>query len=301
MNRRQWLATAAGIAAFPAALRSSRAQTAIEPISDRFFVIRGLGGNVLVCRTSAGLVLVDSGNDSGSQLRELLENQFGTASVHTLINTHWHPEQTAGNAMLGAGGTQIVAHAKAHQRLSAGYYLRAEERYTAPSPDAGIPQRTFYTTEELSVGDVTIECGYLLEAHTDGDIYAWFAQQNLIAAGDVISPEIDPVIDWFGGGWIGGRLDALAKLLEISDSQTRFLPSFGPVVDRDYVARELSMMTTIFERMVELIRQGMSAEDCIEAGVMEDLGRQFADPLTFIDATHRSLWAHHNTLSHDIV
>ncbi len=301
MNRRQWMAGAVATAALTATRQTLRAQASVEAISDRHSVIRGFGGNMLVCATSQGRVLVDSGNEPAGQLRDLLAEQFGDGSVHTLINTHWHADQTAGNAALGAAGARIVAHAKTRQRLAAGYYLRDEERYAAPLPADGVPQSTFFTDLSLVVGDIDVECGYLLEAHTDGDIYVRFPQQNLIAAGDAISPALDPELDWFGGGWIGGRLDALARLLEISDAQTRFLPSYGPLVGRDYVERELALLTTVFDRMVELIRQGMSAEDCIEAGVMDDLDRQFDNPLRFIDATHRSLWAHHNTLSHDIV
>jgi glyoxylase-like metal-dependent hydrolase (beta-lactamase superfamily II) len=282
-------------------MRSVGAQTTIDSIAGHFSVIRGLGGNILVCNTSDGLVLVDSGNDLGSVLVDTLAGLSDGGAVHTLINTHWHPDQTAGNVALGAAGAQIVAHAKTRQHLAVGYYLPAEERHTSPLPADGVPQQTFFTSETISVGEDTIECGYLLEAHTDGDIYVRFPQQNLIAAGDAISPQVDPALDWFGGGWIGGRLDALSHLLEVSDAQTVFLPSYGPTVGRDYVESELTVMTTIFDRMVEFIRQGMSAEDCIEAGVMDDLGRVFDDPLKFIDATHRSLWAHHNTLSHDIV
>ena len=291
----------AGIAAFPAALRPLRAQVAPEEIVTGFTVIRGLGGNILAGQTSAGTVLVDSGNDAGSALRDALSDLAGNADVHTLFNTHWHTDQTAGNAAFGAAGTRIVSHAKTHQRLSAGYYLRDEERYHPSAPSDAVPTLTFFDAESFSVGETAIECGYLLEAHTDGDIYVRFPQANVIAAGDAISPQVDPMLDWFGGGWIGGRLDSLSVLLELSDAQTRFVPSYGPVVGRDYVERELTLMTTIFDRMVELIRQGMSAEDCIEAGVMADLDREFDDPFGFIDASHRSLWAHHNKLSHDIV
>lgn len=301
MNRREWLIAAAGTAAFPFSPHRALAAGSVEPIDDRFSLITGLGGNVLVCTTGAGLLLVDSGNDSGSELLDTLAQMPARGSVHTLINTHWHPDNTAGNVKLGEAGARIVAHAKTQQHLRVGYYLRDEERYAPAVPAAGVPAQTFYTTETIEVGDVPIECGYLLEAHTDGDIYAHFPEQNLIAAGDAISPLRDPQLDWFGGGWIGGRLDSLALLLELSDSQTRFVPGYGPLVGRDYVEREHTLMNTVFERMVEFIRQGMSAEDCIEAGVMNDLGRDFDDPFAFIDATHRSLWAHHNTLSHDIV
>jgi cyclase len=301
MNRRQWIAAAAGIATFPGAMSLLRAQSAAEEIAPGFTIIRGPGGNSLVGQTSAGTVLVDSGSDPGSALAGALTDLAGNADVHTLFNTHWHTDQTAGNAVFGAAGARIVAHAKTRQRLAAGYYLRDEERYAPSVPSDAVPTDTFFDTEAFNVGDAVIECGHLLEAHTDGDIYVRFPQANVIAAGDAISPLVDPMLDWFGGGWIGGRLDALSLLLELSDAQTRFVPSYGPAVGRDYVEQELALMTTIFDRMVEFIRQGMSAEDCIEAGVVADLDRQFDDPSVFIDATHRSLWAHHNKLSHDIV
>ena len=59
----------------------------------------------------------------------------------------------------------------------------------------------------VEIGGRPIEFGYLIEAHTDGDIYVAFPDLDVIAVGDVASPGRDPVFDWFGGGWLGGRLD----------------------------------------------------------------------------------------------
>ena len=64
-------------------------------------------------------------------------------------------------------------------------------------------------------------------AHTDGDVYVRFPGANVIVAGDAISPQVDPVLDWFGGGWLGGRVDAQKKLLELGDARTRYVPAFG--------------------------------------------------------------------------
>jgi hypothetical protein len=61
------------------------------------------------------------------------------------------------------------------------------------------------------------------------------------------------------------------------------------------------MMLVLFERMVELVRQGLSDEDILAAGVMDHLDRSFEDPLKFVHDAHKGLWAHHNTLSPDIV
>jgi hypothetical protein len=104
-----------------------------------------------------------------------------------------------------------------------------------------------------------------------------------------------------GGGWLGGRVDALALLLERSDARTRFVPSYGPVVGRADVEAEHAVMLRLFERMVEHVRLGESAEDMMTAGVMDGLGRSFEDPYAFLYSVHKGFWAHHNKLTHDIV
>ena len=109
------------------------------------------------------------------------------------------------------------------------------------------------------------------------------------------------MFDWFGGGWLGGRVDALAFLLERSDKDTRFVPSYGPVVGRAEVQKEHDMMVKLFERMVEHVRLGENARQIVDAGVLGDLGRTFEDPYKLIYDVHKGFWAHHNKLMPDIV
>ena len=141
----------------------------------------------------------------------------------------------------------------------------------------------------------------MLEAHTDGDIYVLFRDANVLAVGDAVSPLRDPVLDWFGGGWLGGRVDAQKLLLDLADARTRIVPCYGPVVGRAEIQAEHDLMLKLFERLVERVRKGESPEDILAAGVMDDLGRRFDDPLRFLHDAHKSLWAHHNTLSPDVV
>jgi hypothetical protein len=61
------------------------------------------------------------------------------------------------------------------------------------------------------------------------------------------------------------------------------------------------MTLVLFERMVEHVRLGESAEDILAAGVLNDLGRKFDDPYKFLYDTHKGFWAHHNKLMPDIV
>jgi cyclase len=270
-------------------------------VTPELALVSGAGGNILVLTTSDGKVLVDSGAaEFGDAVLATLGELPGERIV-ALFNTHWHTDQVGSNEAIGEAGATIFAHEKTRLRLSTGYYLHAEERYEPPLPAAALPTETFYTTGATSIGGREVEYGYLIEAHTDGDIYVSFPDSNVIAVGDVVAPARDPVFDWFGGGWLGGRVDALALLLESSDNDTRFVPSYGPVIGRAEVQAEHDMMLELFERIVEHVRLGETAEDMLDAGLLDGLGRTFDDPYKLLYDMHKGFWAHHNKLMPDIV
>ena len=303
VSRRAILQGAVG-AATAATLSPSFAASTIDvtPVTGSLALLTGAGGNVLALTTSEGLVLVDSGAaEASAVLLETLGGLPGGARVRTLFNTHWHLDQIGANERIGASGATIVAHEKTRLRLATGYYLPAEDRYEKPVAMQAQPTESFYTTGETTIGGQRIDYGYLLEAHTDGDCYVRFRDANVVAVGDAVSPLRDPELDWFGGGWLGGRLDSLKLLLTLGDARTKFVPSYGPVVGRAEVQAEHDLLLALFERFFELIRKGDSAEDMLAAGIMNDTGREWQDPRKFVHAVHKGLWAHHNTLSPDIV
>jgi glyoxylase-like metal-dependent hydrolase (beta-lactamase superfamily II) len=306
-NRRDVLrGIAGGVAALSLGPRLVYAQDRAyhtEDVAPGLKVLGISGFNVVTLATNAGLVLVDSGPAAGKDLLLAALRDVGGPSgrVAALVNTHWHRDQTGSNEALGMAGATIIAHEKTRQRLRAGWYVPTSESYEPALPAAALPTKTFYTTDEAAVGDKRVELGYLIEAHTDGDVYVRFPEANVIAAGDVISAKVDPVLDWFGGGWLGGRVDALAKLLTLGDSRTRYVPSIGPPVARAEVQAEHDLMLTIFDRMVVNLRLGQTADDMLKAGLLDGLPRTFEDPTKFLYDAHKGFWAHHNKLMHDIV
>jgi cyclase len=274
---------------------------AATPVTTDLTLLTGAGGNILVLATEDGKVLVDSGAAAfTSDLLATLDELPGRA-VTALFNTHWHLDQVGGNEAIGRAGAAIVAHEKTRIRLGTGYYLPEEDRYEKALPAAALPTESFHTTHAATMGGHRIECGYLIEAHTDGDIYVAFPDANVIAVGDVVSPVRDVQLDWFGGGWLGGRVDSLAQLLARTNAETRFVPSYGPVIGRAEVQAEHDLLLTLFDRMVERVRLGESYEDMLAAGILDGLDREFEDPAAFLYALHKGFWAHHNKLTHDIV
>ena len=280
----------------------SQESPAIVPVREGFVMLTGAGGNVLVRTASAGQVLVDSGAAAFTDaVLAHLRGLPGGGRVTTLFNTHWHREQVGGNLAFGRSEATIIAHEKTRAHLATDYYLWDEDRYEKALPAAAHPTVTFFSGDQALAGNERIEYGHLLEAHTDGDIYVFFRDGNVLAAGDAISPLRDPVLDWFGGGWLGGRVDAQEKLLKLSNAETRIVPSYGPVVGRAELQAEFDMTRVLFDRMLDLVRKGMSAQDMLDAGLMKDLSRTFRDPFRFTYDAYKGYWAHHNSLAPDVL
>ena len=299
-QERSGLASAQGPSGTPAA-RAATAPTVV-PVTDEFVMLTGAGGNILVRAAEAGLVLVDSGAPGSTDAVLAALNELpGAGRVGTLFNTHWHLDQVGGNAALGRAGAAIIAHEKTRARLAMDYYVGTEDRYERAQPVEAHPTETFYSGGETLIDGERIEYGHLLQAHTDGDIYVYFRDANVLSAGDAVAPTGDPQLDWFGGGWLGGRVEALEKLLQMSDAETRVVPGRGPVVGRTEVQAEFEMCLVLFDRMLEMIRRGMSAQDMLDDGLLLGINRTFHDPYRFAYDAYKGFWAHHNTLGADVL
>jgi glyoxylase-like metal-dependent hydrolase (beta-lactamase superfamily II) len=302
VDRRQFLvATAATLVSGVVSPRRAVAQQAGRvALDDRLSVLTSGRTNVVALSTSDGLVLVDSGAPDLSNALMTDVTSLSAGRISTVFNTHWHPENTGANEALQQAGATILAHENTRLWMATPTWIPAEDRYRQPRPRGAHPTKTFYANGSMTAGGETIEYGYLIEAHTSSDIYVFFRNANVLAVGDVAAPVQDPVLDYFTGAWIGGRLDALTRLVELSDDRTRIVPGFGPVMTRAELQAERDMMKTIYDRTVDRVREGDDVEDMLNAGVLTGL-RAFKDPQTFIHDVHKGLWAHHNKLSPNVV
>jgi cyclase len=269
-----------------------------EKLTDRLSVVSGAPGNVVVLTSSDGLLLVDSGSQA---MARSVQAAVGRARVSTLINTHYHEDQTGGNALFGAAGATIHAHAITREWLATAYYVPEENRWSKALPPVARPSVTFRDQAAMKAGAESIECGYLLEAHTRGDIYVFFRDSNVLAVGCVASPQRDPSLDWYAGGWIGGRVDAMDGLVKLANDGTRIVPAYGPVMTRAQLQAERDMWRVLYDRTTKLTDQGRSAEDMLDEGVMNGLGRTFHDPSRFLYDVSKGLWAHYTNFGGNVV
>jgi len=277
-------------------------QTGLLTLTARLSLVTSGGTNVLAFASPDGLVLVDSGAPDRSDaliasLRTLMPGQ----GASTLFNTHWHAENTGANQIFRQNGAAIVAHENTRLWMATPTWMPDEDRYRPPRTKDAQPDKTFHADGAMTAGNERIEYGYLIEAHTSGDIYVFFRDSNVIAVGDVASPARDPELDYLTGAWIGGRVDAMDRLLKLADANTRIVPGFGPVMTRAELQVERDVMKTIYDRTVDRVREGDYVEDMLKAGVMNGLARTWKDPKKFLHDLHKGLWAHHNKLDANVV
>jgi cyclase len=304
MNRRQLLTRVVGGllggCVLPSRLHAQ--QPDLVPLSDRLSLVVAGRTNVLALSTADGLFVVDSGvPENAERLVASLRQLAGGQRVAKAFNTHWHLENTGANEMLRRDGAAIVAHENTRLWMATPVWNPAEDRYRQPRPKAAHPTETFRTEGSTTAARERIDYGYLIDAHTNGDIYVFFRDANVLAVGDVAAPLRDPELDYFTGAWIGGRLDALTRLLALANDATRIVPGFGPVMTRAALQSERDMMKTLYDRAVDRVRQGDDADDMLKADVMKDLGRTFNDPRKFLYDVNKGLWAHHNKLNPNVV
>ena len=287
--RREFLQTLAGGAAALGLSRTTFAQAgpAAAKLTDRVTLITGAGNNIVLLAGDGGSLLVDCGEAAHAQ--DVLKL---TGAVKTVINTHWHLESTGANDAMAKAGAKLVSHVNTELWMTQEIIHDWEKKVFPPRAKEALPTETFYTTTKTTFGSEPVESGILPMAHTDGDIYVYFRQSNILMTGDAVQPGRLPMLDWRCDGWIGGMQQAQRTLLEMANDTTKIVPGSGPVMTKVELQANLDTVAKIREHLVMLMKMGMGAKDMIEAKAMKDFEGLDGDPDAFLYIAYRGLWAH---------
>jgi cyclase len=291
-TRREFLGTlAVTLGAAKAFARPS--QIAATKLTDNLTLVTGGGGNIVVLNQPDGLLLVNGSlPEKASDLMSFLSDQFKGQPVKTVFNTDWHLDHTGSNEAFKKAGAKIVAHENTRLWIGADFYSDWDKHTYKPRPAAALPTDTFYTSGKMTFGKEPIEYGYMPQAHTDGDIYVFFPSQNVLVAGDVLTVDQYPVLDYVTGGWIGGLQNGLRDLLKVAKDDTRIIPGTGPVQTRADLQAESDMANAMRDRLVKLMRQGMGPADMVAAVPSKDFDAKWGNPELFIKNAYRGMWGH---------
>ncbi|HEY0962016.1 MAG TPA: MBL fold metallo-hydrolase [Pseudomonadales bacterium] len=268
INRRLILKGTFGLAASQLlASRMAQAQTAMtaQALNPNLALVAGNGGNVLVRKAANGeLLAVDGGLAANAgDLLGSINASLGSDRITTLVNTHWHHESIGLNETLGARGVRIFAHENTRQWLSTRIERPFDDAVFEALPEAAQPNETFRHYGSMQHGDVPVEYGYLRQAHTDGDMYVFLPQDNVLHAGGIISSDAWPLMDWWTGGWMGGLVDGIETLLSIANDTTVIVPGTGPVMSK----ADLAVMRDMYAELFEAVRNSFMASNTVEETV----------------------------------
>jgi glyoxylase-like metal-dependent hydrolase (beta-lactamase superfamily II) len=253
-------------------------------------LLQGAGCNVIAVAGEDGALLIDGGLAANADaLLAAVRDATGTRRVHTLINTHWHPEQTGANEAVGREGGVIFAHEKTRMYLSNTVYSVTFEGRRPPLPQAARPNRTTHGDGSLEFAGRQVHYGYMPAAHTDGDLYVHFPEMNLLAAGGVVSGEEWPLLDYRNGAWLGGRVRALERLAGLVDPETRVVPAHGRVLTGRDVVRHRDIYQKLYLTMIDYLNMGLGPEDAVERNPLAPYEAEFGDPSTFLSGALRSM------------
>jgi cyclase len=278
-------------------------------VQGNVYMLVGGGGNVTLQVGDEGVLLVDTSVAAMSDKIMAAIRTLSDKPIRHIINTHFHADHTGGNENIsrlgstiaggnvgiGAGvGASVIAHENVLNRMS------APTGAEAPTPFAAWPTDTFFTKQkELFFNGEAIEIIHQPAAHTDGDTLVFFRRSDVVSSGDLFVTTTYPVIDRGAGGNIEGVIAALNRILDIAiprDKQeggTYVIPGHGRLCDEADVLEYRDMVTIVRDRIVDMIRKGMTLEQVKAARPTLDYDGRYADADwttdKFIEAVYRNL------------
>jgi glyoxylase-like metal-dependent hydrolase (beta-lactamase superfamily II) len=259
-------------------------------------LLQGAGCNVVAIPGPDGALMIDGGLAANADallaaVEADLQARQPTARrrVHTLINTHWHPEQVGANEAVGRAGGIILAHEKTKVYLSNAVYSVTFTGRRPALPPAARPTRTVRSDGSFEFGNQTIDYGYMPAAHTDGDLFVHVPKLNLLMAGGVVAPDAWPLLDYRNGAWLGGRVRALEHLADLVKPDTRVVAATGRVMTGAEIARHRDMYQKLFKTMIGYLNMGLGPEDAVARNPLKEYQSEFGDPATFTYGALRSM------------
>jgi cyclase len=248
---------------------SAEAQFGTDPVQleliklqDDLYVIHGayVPGNVTALITNEGVILVDDDfevnhDDLMAKLREVTNQP-----VKYVINSHYHPDHSGGNAKLQAGGTLAVASMAARTRMVA-------------ANQSGLVNVTIEPRGAVHLGGKVAEVYWFGRGHTDGDVVVLFPEHDTLAAGDLFTAGegLPQFVDHAGGGSQKEWTATLDKVLAL-DFET-VVPGHGNVTNKQALREYRGTSARMTEVLTQMVRQNRSVAD-IEAVLRNEFGFQ---------------------------
>ncbi|WP_394975636.1 MBL fold metallo-hydrolase [uncultured Croceitalea sp.] len=241
-----------------------------EKLSDNIYVLFGSGGNIGLAIGEENAYLIDDQFDplSGKILAHV--KTLTDKPVKWVLNTHWHGDHAGGNENMANQGAIIIAHENVRKRMST-KQDRGGGRIVEPSPDIALPVITFNDKMTLFLGNGnSMHAMHVNDAHTDGDSYYYFPEDNVLHMGDNFFVGRYPYIDLNSGGDIDGLISNVTMALGIIDDETKIIPGHGRVANKSDLQNYKEVILKLRKRVVKARAAGNSLEQVQKLGLSKE-------------------------------
>jgi cyclase len=217
---------------------------------------------------SNGVIAIDSCSTE-RRTRAFVDSvaALGRGPIHTLVNTHSHPDHVAGNGWFP--GATIVAHERTRAELVgarppmlAGIFEPYDPGELAPAP----PFLTYADGVTLWVDDLRCEVRHVgTPAHTTNDSILWVPDRSVLYAGDLLFQGGTPFLL---SGSIAGAIHVLETVIAPLGART-IVPGHGPVCGPELIPPTLAYLRFVQDVARRGVEAGVSP---LEAARETDLG-----------------------------
>ena len=235
------------------------------PLRGNITVLMGSGGNITVLSSQEGKFLVDAGiSKSREKVRTALAN-IGPTPLKYAVNTHWHWDHTDGNAWMHDAGATIIAHTNTAKHLAETTHVNAWNWTFDPVPEAARPTLLIKDEKTFAFGGTQVQIENFGDGHTDGDLWVYFKEADVLALGDTFWNGFYPYIDNEDGGSIDGAIKWASKAVARTTDHTIVVPGHGAVGNRNQLIEFRDMLVKVRENVAALKKQGKSLDEIVAA------------------------------------
>src|SRR5438128_7904479 len=226
----------------------------------------GAGGRIGVLAGPDGIFMVDSQYlQIGDRVLAAVK-QIDPGPIRFLVNTHIHPDHTAGNATFAKLGAVLIAR----EELRDGMVRQPATATPAPARDpARLPVVTYGMGDPVRfrMNGETVELIPVRAAHTGGDTMIRFVNADAIMVGDFYRDFGYPFIDVANGGSLKGALEALELTMKIAGPNTKLIPGHGTFINRTDIIPYRHMILAVQAKVQQMIAQGKTEQEVLAAKV----------------------------------
>jgi len=225
------------------------------------------GGRIGILAGPDGIFMVDAQYAQITDKVLAAIRKISSEPIRFLVNTHVHPDHTAGNANFVKMGALLFAREELREEM-----LRPPARagnVASEGDPARLPVVTYGMGNpvKLRMDGEIVDLIPVRAAHTGGDTMIRFENADVIMIGDFYRNYGYPFIDTNNGGTLKGALEALDVTMKLAGPNTKLVPGHGTVINRTDIAPYRDMILGVQAKVQQMITEGKSEQQVLAAKV----------------------------------